>query len=107
MTFGPWVVTGAPDAGPVAVVEGFFQTICESGATVSGLASATRAGVDGWRGLAVPGTVPTSQTTWSPSTPPPEPVAMRVNVVPSTAGTVTWPPSAGAAPKLRTIRRKG
>src|SRR4051794_28352750 len=97
MTFGPWLVTGAGNAGPLAVVDRFFQTICASCATVSAFASTTR--------LFAPeaGTWPTVQTSVpSGRIVPPSPVTMRVNVVPSTGGTVTVWPSIGAGRGLRT-----
>src|SRR4051812_50051192 len=108
MTFGPWLVTAAPVAVPVAVVDRFFHTICASWATVSALASTTRVTWPGWRGLLVPGTWPTFHTTRLPlSTPPPAPVAMRVKVVPSTGGAGPRPPSAGAAAEVLAVRREG
>src|SRR3954468_2294182 len=104
MTLGPRLATGAPVVVPVAVADRFFQTIFGSCWTVSALASTSSVLTDGFFASAVPGTAPTFQVIV-----PPEIVAPSafVNVVPSTGGTVTVPPSTGAAPKFLTRTKKG
>src|SRR3954454_17974416 len=104
MTLGPRLATGAPVAVPVAVAERVFQTIFGSCWSVSALASTSSVLIEGFFGSAVPGIAPAFQVTV-----PLEIVAPSalVNVVPSTGGTVTVPPSTGAAPKFLTRRKKG
>src|SRR3954464_9224169 len=104
MTFGPRLGTGAPGVGAVGVAERFFQTIFGSCWSVSAFASTSSVRTDGFLGSAVPGTAPTLQ-----ALPPLEIVARSalVNVVPSTAGAVTVPPSTGAAPKFSTRTKNG
>src|SRR4051812_44175365 len=104
MTLGPRLATGAPVAVPVAVAERFFQTIFGSCWSVSALASTSSVLTEGFFGSAVPGIAPAFQVTV-----PLEIVAPSalVNVVPSTGGTGTLPPSTGAAPKLLTRTKNG
>src|SRR3954449_10712240 len=104
MTLGPRLATGAPVVVPVAVAERFFQTIFGSCWSASALASTSSVLTEGFFGSAVPGIAPAFQVTV-----PLEIVAPSalVNVVPSTGGTVTVPPSTGAAPKFLTRRKKG
>src|SRR4051794_16912088 len=104
MTFGPRLATGAPVAVPVAVAERFFQTIFGSSPTVSALASTSSVRVPGLFGSAVPGTAPTFQVTVPPEIEAPSALA---NVLPSTGGMVTVPPSAGAGPKFLTRTKNG
>src|SRR3954463_3056708 len=106
MTFGPRLATGAPVVVPVAVADSFFQTILGSCWSVSALASTSSVLTPGVFGSAVPGTSPTVQEIAPREIEAPSP-ATRVNVVPSTGGTVTVPPSAGAAPKFLTRRKNG
>src|SRR3954454_9816959 len=104
MTFGPRLTTGAPVVVPVAVADRFFQTILGSCWTVSALASTSSVLTDGFFGSAVPGTGPTFQVTVPFDSVAP---SALVKVVPSTGGTVTVPPSTGAAPKFLTRTKKG
>src|SRR3954449_9260479 len=104
MTLGPRLATGAPVVVPVAVAERFFQTTFGSCWSVSALASTSSVLTESFFGSAVPGIAPAFQVTV-----PLEIVAASalLNVVPSTGGTGTVPPSTGAAPKFLTRRKKG
>src|SRR3954470_24458097 len=101
MTFGPWLAA-LPAVVEVAGVEGFFQKILGWPSSVAAFASTTTVFAAGLDGSVVPGTRPASQTSLPPSMRAPSPVATRVKLMPAAGGTVTVPPSAGVAWKLRT-----